>query len=229
METEDSRPTFKMSLKNVQAYPFVHRYLPFERYLIRPPAFLVVRILHKTSVTPNQLTFASFFVGLAAGLAYLGATRAWFAAAGVLVMLSSILDCADGQLARVKNMSSRYGAHLDLFLDRVTDFVAIAGMVFGWYRGTRGTFLLAYGLLTCAAYFVEVTLYYLTNAYLEVKKTGEAAEGRGVIITLFFVTSLAGRLDWLIYIFSAYAFSNVVIKTVRFLRIGRDQASARRP
>ena len=229
MPTESSQPTFKMSLKDVQAYPFIHKYLPFERYLIRPPAFLVVRVLHRTSVTPNQLTLASFFVGVAAGAAYLGATRAWFAAAGVLAMLSSILDCADGQLARVKNMSSRYGAHLDLFLDRVTDFVAIAGMVFGWYRFTRGTFLLAYGLMACAAYFVEVTLYYLTNAYLEVKKTGQAAEGRGVVITLFFATSLAGRLDWLIYIFSAYAFSNVVIKIVRFLGLGRGQASTRLP
>jgi phosphatidylglycerophosphate synthase len=221
MVSEESPPTFEQSLKHVQAYPFVHKYLPVERYLIRPPAFLVVRALHKTAVTPNQLTYVSFILGLAAGLAYLGATRAWFAAAGVLCMVSSIFDCADGQLARVKAMSSRYGGHLDLFLDRVTDFAVISGLTLGWYLHTRGVFLLAFGLVTCAAYFLEVCLYYLINAYLGIQKTGEAAETRGVAITMFFVTSLAGRLDWMIYALAVYSFGNVLVKVFRFIRFGR--------
>ncbi len=225
---EPPPPVFEESLKKNEAYPFIHKFLPFERYLIRPPAFLVVRALHKTSVTPNQLTVASFFVGLAAGLAYLAGKPVWFAVGGVLVMLSSIFDCADGQLARVKALSSRYGAHLDLFLDRVTDFVAISGVVFGWYRYTHKTFLLAFGLFTCAGYFLEVTLYYLINTYLGIQKTGEAAEGRGLAITCFFVTSLANRLDWLIYGLFVYSFSNVIIKIIRFAKLSRDHASAAR-
>ncbi len=224
MATEEPEPTFEQSLKHVQAYPFVHKYLPFERFLIRPPAFLVVRALHKTSVTPNQLTYLSFAIGIAAGLAYLGGTHAWFTAAGVLVMISSVFDCADGQLARVKNLSSRFGAHLDLFLDRVTDFAVVTGLVLGWYRHTRGVFLLAFGLATCAAYFLEVCLYYLINAYKGVQKTGEAAETRGVAITMIFVTSLVARLDGMIYALAVYSFSNVFIKVVRFIRMGRSEA-----
>jgi phosphatidylglycerophosphate synthase len=227
MPTPQERPAFESSLKKVQSYPFVHKYLPFERYLIRPPAFLVVRAVHKTSVTPNGLTFASFFIGLAAGLAYLAGRPVWFAVGGILVMLSSIFDCADGQLARVKNMSSRYGAHLDLFLDRVTDFVVISAMAFGYYRYSHRTFVLVLGLVTCAGYFLEVTLYYLINVYQGITKTGEAAEARGVAITAIFLTSLAGRLDGMLYGLCVYAFSNVGIKIVRFLRLGRAQAADR--
>lgn len=229
MPDPEASSDFEKSLKNVQAYPFVHKFLPFERYLIRPPAFLVVKVFAGTRVTPNQLTLISSVIGLAAGAAYLGATRGWFIAAGFLVMLSSVFDCADGQLARLKGLGSRYGAYLDLFFDRITDFAAIAGVAVGWARYSQKPFYLAFGLLTCALYFLEVNLYYILNQYTQTAKTGESAEGRGLAITLFFVTSLAARLDWLIYGLFAYSTINIAIKVVRFLRLGRARPEAPLP
>ncbi len=229
MPNPEAPSDFEKSLKNVQTYPFVHKYLPFERYLIRPPAFLVVKAFAGTRVTPNQLTLISSVIGLAAGAAYLGATRGWFIAAGFLVMLSSVFDCADGQLARLKGLGSRYGAYLDLFFDRITDFAAIAGVAVGWARYSQKPFYLAFGLVTCALYFLEVNLYYILNQYTQAAKTGESAEGRGVAITLFFVTSLAARLDALIFGLFVYSTVNIVIKVIRFLRLGRVRPEAPLP
>ena len=39
-------------------------------------------------------------------------------------------------LARAKGMTSRYGAFLDLFLDRIADFAVLTGASFGYYRYT---------------------------------------------------------------------------------------------
>jgi hypothetical protein len=102
-------------------------------------------------------------------------------------------------------------------------------VAFGWARYSQRPFYLTFGLLTCAAYFLEVNLYYILNQYTQAAKTGESAEGRGLAITLFFVASLAARLDWLIYGLFAYSTINIVIKVVRFLRLGRARPDAPLP
>ena len=62
---------------------------------------------------------------------------AFFALAGCLALVSTIFDAADGMLARAKGLTSRYGAFLDLFLDRVADFAVLAGATYGYFRYVR--------------------------------------------------------------------------------------------
>ncbi|MCJ7484545.1 MAG: hypothetical protein MUQ25_00060, partial [Candidatus Aminicenantes bacterium] len=69
MNKPDTPFEYQKALKNVSSYPFVHKYLPIDRFIIRPPASLIARAVFKTSVTPNQLTVCSFLFSLVAGLA----------------------------------------------------------------------------------------------------------------------------------------------------------------
>lgn len=93
-------------------------------YLHRPLARFVVKLLLPTPITPNQVTLLAGFLGCLAGL-FLG----WGAhhpalrllAAGLL-FLSVILDCADGQLARARQVSSTIGAILDGVADYLVCF-----------------------------------------------------------------------------------------------------------
>ena len=66
----------------------------------------------------------------AAGAAMLALWPGWRAlviAAGV-IELSYVLDCVDGQLARLKGTSSPIGAHLDFLMDELKAFLLIAAV-----------------------------------------------------------------------------------------------------
>lgn len=86
----------------------------------RPLATQAVKLFANTGVTPNQITWASGGFSIAAGIAILAAASGqWWlmSLGGVLLFCSVILDCTDGQLARLRGVSSLYGRGLDGFID----------------------------------------------------------------------------------------------------------------
>jgi phosphatidylglycerophosphate synthase len=222
-----ARFDYQRSLKTVRSYPFIHRYLPVDRYLVRPPASLIVRAVFGTKLTPNHLTLTSFFLALVAGLVYTVGRPPFFALGGTLAMLSTIFDNADGMLARAKNMATRYGAFLDLFLDRIADFAVLAGVTFGLYRSSADPRVLILGLMTIGLYFLQVSLYYLNNIYMGLANNGEGAEAKNLAVFLIFVLSIAGWPLGILVSVGLMASAGTVIKLVRFLRKGRDPSVER--
>jgi len=100
-----------------------HTFLDLSDYA-RPAARWLVRRLLPTRVTPIHVTLAFTGVGLAAALLF--AFQRWLPLAGGLLLLKSLLDAADGALARARQHPSRVGR----FLDSVCDFGVMAA-VFG--------------------------------------------------------------------------------------------------
>lgn len=217
---------YQRSLKTVKSYPFLHRYFPIDRLIVRPSAALVVRAVFRTSLTPNHLTVMSFFMALAAGLVYTVGQPAFFIIGGCLSMLSTIFDNADGMLARAKNMTSRYGAFLDLFLDRIADFIVLTGITFGLYRATADPRILMLGLMTIGLYFLQVSLYYLNNIYTGAAKNGEGAEAKNLAVFAILVFSLIGWPIGILIGVGLMAVVGTVVKLISFLRKGRDPAAA---
>jgi hypothetical protein len=124
----------------------------WNRFVARPLASVLLVPLSSTSVTPNQITFASFFVFVVA--AFLMAL--WPGWDGLIVSVvvlegSYVLDCVDGQLARKKGLSSPVGAHLDFLMDELKAFllVAAAGIRL-WQAGNEPLWLLESVLGLCA-------------------------------------------------------------------------------
>lgn len=102
-------------------------------YWHRPLAGLLVQVIQSWPVTPNQVTFASGFVSLLAGAAMgLGGYRGtwWSCVGAALLLFSIVLDCADGQLARIKGISSAVGRILDGTMDAVAPLAVFHGMAF---------------------------------------------------------------------------------------------------
>lgn len=96
----------------------------------RPLAYLGVRLAAPTRVTANQVTMASMFFGLLAGwLIAHGDKRPlmllWAAGA---VLLSNVLDCMDGMLARLRGTSSPFGYVLDGLGDYIGLFAIMLGI-----------------------------------------------------------------------------------------------------
>lgn len=95
------------------------------RYINRRISDPIARLLARTRITPNQMSWAAF--GLAV-LSFLSFIYNWNIAAGLLAQLSSIIDGVDGSLARLKGMSSAFGGFLDSILDRYADILVMLGL-----------------------------------------------------------------------------------------------------
>jgi phosphatidylglycerophosphate synthase len=193
--------------------------LAFNRFFNRPLAGLLVRALYKTRVTPNQVTVTAF--GLAMGGAYfLHLGRAWsFALGGALAQLSSIIDCADGMLARARGQSSEYGAALDLLLDRVDEFFLLAGAILGFYAASGRTGMLILGLLGMAGFFLLTTLFYLIKNYRHDAAKGEAAENRAWLMALLCLFGALNRMDLGIYVLVVSMAASILGVIVVFFRL----------
>ncbi len=107
----------------------------WNKLVARPLAAALIVPLARTRVTPNQVTLATLPVFLL-GAAVLIACPTWGAlVAGVaLLELSYVLDCADGQLARLKGTSSPVGAHLDFLMDELKAFVLVGAVAIRLWR-----------------------------------------------------------------------------------------------
>lgn len=104
---------------------------PVNLYVHRPLAYLFVKLVHRTRITPNQVTLLAMLVGIVAGGLWVWGTEGAMIAGGVLLWSSAILDGADGILARAKNAQSEFGRALDGSADMV---VAVATVLPGFYH-----------------------------------------------------------------------------------------------
>ncbi|QDG52462.1 CDP-alcohol phosphatidyltransferase family protein [Persicimonas caeni] len=95
-------------------------------YVARPLAAVLLYFLRRTALTPNQVTFlgAVAFLGVAAALILMRDWTGMLVAAAIL-QFAYILDCADGQLARLKSMTSEVGAYLDFLIDEVKALILV--------------------------------------------------------------------------------------------------------
>jgi len=112
------------------------------KYLTQP----VVRLLAKTPITPNTLTWFGFL--LTVGAAALIVTEHLFAA-GLVVLAAGFFDMLDGALARLTNRVTRFGAILDSTLDRFAEAVLLLGLLVLYVRSqsVAGSLLVGFALL----------------------------------------------------------------------------------
>ncbi len=120
----------------------------------------LVRGMIKIGITPNVVTTMGFLGNLAAAVIFVYAAiitegainydLVWIA--GVVLILSSLLDMFDGQVARIGNMQTTFGAMYDSVLDRYSELVTLGGICYmlmagGYMAGSIITFAALVGSL----------------------------------------------------------------------------------
>jgi phosphatidylglycerophosphate synthase len=83
------------------------------RLYIRRLSPYLTRLLLRTSITPNGVTWLMIAVGLLAALVLTVPGVIAAVAAVLLIQVQILLDCSDGELARWKDMKSPLGVYLD--------------------------------------------------------------------------------------------------------------------
>jgi phosphatidylglycerophosphate synthase len=101
------------------------------RYLYRPVSGPLTKLFLMTPITPNQI---SYIVGamVAVGIWLTASASMNRVIAGTAICLAaSYVDCCDGEVARLKLLSSKLGAWLDTIIDELSSIAYMIAL--GWH------------------------------------------------------------------------------------------------
>ena len=106
-ENQQKKSSYRDSLKSMDTEE------TFDLIFYRPIGYGWALLAKKLGVTPNAITIASIFIGVAAGVLFYFDNIWWNILGALLLMLADSFDSADGQLARMTHQYSRLGRILD--------------------------------------------------------------------------------------------------------------------
>jgi len=130
---------FKQSLKILEAEEV------FDLIIYRPIAFLFVKATYGTNLTPNQTSVIAMLVGVLAGISFGFGTAYAVTIGGFLYLSANILDCADGQIARLKKNGTKVGRIVDGFIDYVVSTAIFIGIAVGLTHQQSNSLFQPYG------------------------------------------------------------------------------------
>lgn len=159
----------------------------------------------RLGVSPNQVTLFSAFGGFVAILCILN--QAWWQAA-VLIQLHHFLDGADGNLARLTNRCTPFGAKLDNICDRIYDIGLFAALA--WVASVPLAVAIAFAVIPLVEWLLVSTFFTpIARRHTLIRTRWKAwFLDRGLIIGFdiflaYFIMSLCllfGKVELLIYL-----------------------------
>jgi phosphatidylglycerophosphate synthase len=117
----------------------------------RPLSIRITRSLSRKAITPTQITVFLFCLRMIAAALFLFHLYFVSILAAILLYFAQVLDCVDGELSRVKKLSSERGGLIDYFLDRFADFVLYLSIAIGLYFASRNDEVIILGLFVIAS------------------------------------------------------------------------------
>lgn len=185
-----------------------------DRYFNRTVSRLLTRIFLLMKCSPNAITLIATAVGLLSAVGFgLGTYQAGIIAA-LLFQFAAVIDCCDGEVARLTFTESPFGAWLDIAMDNVVHMAIFAGIACGAYVRQAGSehawIPLALG---AAAVFGNAMSFWLVTKAQKIGATkgwrtpsraawsdfilkNVASRDFSVVVFLF---ALLDRLDWFLW------------------------------
>ncbi|HET9844398.1 MAG TPA: CDP-alcohol phosphatidyltransferase family protein, partial [Nitrospira sp.] len=165
--------------------------------------------------SPNVITLAATVIGLLSAAGFALGTYTAGVAAALLFQLAAVIDCSDGEVARLTFTESPFGAWLDMTLDNVVHMAIFGGIGIGVYLKTAGSEYAWLGpVLGAAAILGNALSFALVNkaqkittgrewnsprhaAWSEFMLKNLASRDFSVIVLLF---AVFGKLEWFLWI-----------------------------
>jgi CDP-L-myo-inositol myo-inositolphosphotransferase len=208
---------------------------------------LISRLLVRTPLTPNQITWSALVVGLLSGFLISRGTWLDVALGGLVFQFASIYDGCDGEIAKLKLASSKLGEWLDTVCDNITYVAFFLGVAIGVHRQGETTlapvgFLMGFGILmTLGSMYFHLARNTNSGSLVTVQKdiasgleTGEQGflirtvgklkfmMKRDFFALFFMVLCLMNRIDWILILAAVGANLTWIV----FLSMKRDLAPA---
>ncbi|MEQ1920107.1 MAG: CDP-alcohol phosphatidyltransferase family protein [Elusimicrobiota bacterium] len=172
--------------------------------LDRSLSIAITRLLLPFPVTPNHVTTAGLILGLL-GAWWLAAPTAHVQFYGALVLwFCCLLDGCDGEIARLKHLSSPTGAAYDVWADHVAHLMTFVALPIGVARLHPGQDWLIPGALLVTGFLAcGFSVWYLVLRVPEERRgplalTVERIASRDYVYLILVLTAL-GHLDWFVW------------------------------
>jgi phosphatidylglycerophosphate synthase len=155
---------------------------PIDVWVHRPLAYVFARLCYHLPISPDLVTALSIAAGLSSAVSLVFEFPHHLQLGGALLFASAVLDCADGQLARMRGSSSLFGRMLDGCADLFTVGAVAPATVWVMWRSlatpmwVKGTVLLL-SCITMVTTSFHTTMYdHYKNVFLRLTGPYQEAE-----------------------------------------------------
>ncbi|NKB80431.1 MAG: hypothetical protein GKS05_00755 [Nitrospirales bacterium] len=102
-----------------------------DRYFNRKVSGCLTRLFIRFRFTPNMITMLSLMIGLGSAGCFGWGSYQMGLLGALLFQLSVIVDCCDGEVARITFSESSFGQELDIMADNIVHIAIFAGIAWG--------------------------------------------------------------------------------------------------
>lgn len=190
----------------------------------RQKLLVVGTFLGSLGLTPNLLTIIGFLLNCAvAVIIATGNLRL----GGVLLLFSSGFDMLDGSVARATGKTSKFGGFFDSTVDRYSEIVVYAGLLYhlldteDWKNGAILTLLAATGAIMIS--------YARARAEAQGWKAAVGLLARTERVVLLSIGLVAGKPLWALWILAIGTHLTAVTRVIHVWRIAQLEGAATGP
>lgn len=177
-----------------------------DKYFNRPVGrVLFSKLLIHTPISPNQVSVAATLIGLLSAACFAEGSAKAAIWAATLLQLSAIVDCVDGDLARVLFKESPLGKWLDIVGDQVVHIGVFVCIGIGLYRA--GSTAPVLPLAASAAIGVVISFLIVMRGLMQpesqrnsrLQKLIDATTNRDFSVLLL-ILAFVGKLEWFLWL-----------------------------
>ena len=195
---------FWIDVDDDQAFGKAERYLmnllkgkihdgPISRLLNRPVSIRCSKILVNFNFTPNQISIFSFLLSLFAAAFFAMGEYRYLAFGGIMAQLASIIDGCDGEVARLKYLSSNFGGWFDAVLDRYADAFLLFGLTWHVYSTNLSSLVVVIGFMAMIGSFMVSYTADKHDNLMKNKIHNGLRIGRDVNVFLLFLAAISNQ------------------------------------
>jgi len=133
----------------------------FSMLIYRPIAnMLLFAFLKRSKITPNQISFASLLLTIAACCFFAFFAYPYSLFGLVFLHANYVFDCLDGQYARYKGLTSKFGRWFDPFMDIMKAALLFISLSHAAYMASGNPRAILWGMVAMAN---SLLTYYIMN------------------------------------------------------------------
>src|SRR5213595_50316 len=223
------------------------------QFLNRPISGRITSFLLKFPIHPSAWTISIFVLPLIACVFLVRGDYVSVVIGAAIFQVFSILDGCDGEIARAKNLESRFGERLDHLCDFLASLLYVLALGLGLHRSSEGivcaVLITAHeSLLRASKSEVSVTSSTLHES-LYARHRGMIGHSgllnlgerlvwwlfqltkRDMAVFVFLILALLGLADWILHLWTIVASASVILSAISAIRsnIGHGDVVTREP
>jgi 1L-myo-inositol 1-phosphate cytidylyltransferase / CDP-L-myo-inositol myo-inositolphosphotransferase len=223
------------------------------RFLNRPISRRITRFLLKFSIRPSVWTISIFVLPIIACVFFVRGDYVSVVIGAAIFQAFSILDGCDGEIARAKNLESKFGERLDQFSDFLASLLYVLALGLGLHRSSEGIvcavlitaneWLLRTGKseISIASSTLHESLYARHRGMIGhsgLLNLGERfvwwlfqLTKRDMAVFVFLILALLGLADWILHLWMIVAGGGLILSAIAAIRsgIGHGDVATREP